>query len=486
MPTLPLSDIVSVSVILSPVAAVRKGFNLGLIVGDSAVIDTTERVRLYTDPSAMLSDGFTLESPEYAAATLYFSASPRPNKVAIGRWNSSGETALAAVTACREKNTDWYAFTVCDVTNAEILAIAAFTEAAQPSSAYFFTTSDAAVLAGTALTAGYETSGAAPSTDISAGSATTFKIAIDGDSTEHAVTLTVAGLNTGLLIAAAIQSEIREIGGIYAAVTVAFTGGVYVITSASKGIGSQVRVTNGDSNNVATVLKIGAANGATDTDGTGSIMLSLKGKSYSRTLGQYSTSTDAVAAIMGYAMGANTGLANSAYTLAYKREVGVTPDALTLTQVTTLKGQNCNIYINRGNTYNLFEQGVMANGQHFDEILGLDMLVNNIQLSVLDLLTGSTKVPQTEDGVALLASAINGPCLAARNTGFIAPGIWNAAPILSLNTGDTLSQGYLILSEPIDSQSQADRDARLAPPIYVPVKLAGAIEHVNIGIYVNR
>ena len=114
------------------------------------------------------------------------------------------------------------------------------------------------------------------------------------------------------------------------------------------------------------------------------------------------------------------------------------------------------------------------------------MLVNNIQLSVLDLLTGSTKVPQTEDGVALLASAINGPCLAARNTGFIAPGIWNAAPILSLNTGDTLSQGYLILSEPIDSQSQADRDARLAPPIYVPVKLAGAIEHVNIGIYVNR
>ncbi|MHB9057146.1 MAG: DUF3383 family protein, partial [Paludibacteraceae bacterium] len=207
---------------------------------------------------------------------------------------------------------------------------------------------------------------------------------------------------------------------------------------------------------------------------------------YMRALGQYSTTVDAAAAIMGYAMGANTGLANSAYTLAYKREVGVAAEALTLTQMTMIKSQNGNAYINRGNTYNVFEQGVMANGMHFDDLLGLDMLVNDIQLSVLDLLIGSTKVPHTESGVALLVSAIDKPCVSARNKGFVAPGVWNAAPVLSLNTGDMLQQGYLILSESVAGQSQADRDARIAPPIYVPIKLAGAVEHVSIGIYVNR
>lgn len=51
---------------------------------------------------------------------------------------------------------------------------------------------------------------------------------------------------------------------------------------------------------------------------------------------------------------------------------------------------------------------------------------------------------------------------------------------------DTLPGGYLIQSEPIDSQSQADRDARKAPPIYVSLKLAGAIHHVTISVDVNR
>ena len=41
-------------------------------------------------------------------------------------------------------------------------------------------------------------------------------------------------------------------------------------------------------------------------------------------------------------------------------------------------------------------------------------------------------------------------------------------------------------SEAIDDQSQADRDARKSPPIYICVKLAGSIEFVTIEVYVNR
>lgn len=368
MPTLPLSDVVNISIVVSPVATIRSGFNLGLIMGSSTVIPATDRVRVYTSTAAMITDGFTSVMDEYKAATLYFAQSPKPTKVAIGRWDKVAlETALVAITACRAKNSDWYACTICGAVKADIIAVAPYIESCEPSSAYFYTTADTDVPLGTA----------------------------------------------------------------------------------------------------------------------GNVMLTLQASSYRRTIGQYSTYTDAAAAILGYAMGANTGLANTAYTLAYKQEVGVTPEALTSTQITTIKGQNGNVYINRGNTYNLFEQGIMASGAHFDEVINLDMLKNDIQIAIMSLLAGVSKVPQNESGVLLLVSAINGPCNSARNRGFISPGVWNAPSILNLSTGDTLSQGYIVLSEKIADQLAADRTARKAPAIYVCVKLAGAVEFVAIQIDVN-
>lgn len=190
---------------------------------------------------------------------------------------------------------------------------------------------------------------------------------------------------------------------------------------------------------------------------------------------------------MGYAMGANTGLANSAFTLAYKPEVGVVPEPLTTTQFKTIIGYNGNVYTNYGASYNLLVNGTMADGVPFDEVLNLDVLTNDIQTSVMNALTtAGPKVPQTEEGVSLLVSAITVPCSNARTRGVIAPGVWKGAPVLNLRTGDTLSMGYMVLADRLTNQSQADRDARKSPPIYVAVKLAGAIEHVVIGVVVNR
>jgi len=73
MPTLTLNDIVQVVVSVSPAATVRPGYNLGLIIGDSTVISTADRVKLYTGLEAMIEDGFAIDDPEYLAASLYFS-----------------------------------------------------------------------------------------------------------------------------------------------------------------------------------------------------------------------------------------------------------------------------------------------------------------------------------------------------------------------------------------------------------------------------
>lgn len=487
MGKLPLSDIVNVNVNVSKTSTALVTLNLGLIIGQSAVISSDQRVQIYASLNSMLTAGFTTTSPEYLAAQLYFAQSPTPNQVAIGRWQSP-ETALAAVIACRTINTNWYAVYVCQAVKADILAIASYIDTATPTTAFLYTTHDADVLAGTignvmqtlqsrsvhktvglystsnTKTSGYETGATGGSTDISAGTATTFKIAIDGDVTPHSITLTVTGLTTGVLIATAMQTAIKALSPTYPAyanVTVQFLNNVYVITSGSTGILSSVAITAGAANDVATVLKIGAANGAIDTVGT-------------------ITYQDGAASILGYAMGANTGLANSAYTLMFKTLPGINTEDLTETQLTYIESVNGNVYVNRGGTYNILETGVTSDGTFFDQILGLDLLSNNIQISIMNLLQSVPKIPYSDAGVDMLVNTITGPCETAKTTGFIAPGIWKAAPYWTIKTGDSLPSGYKVMADSVANQSSSNANARIAPPIYVAIKLAGAIQHVNI------
>jgi hypothetical protein len=212
----------------------------------------------------------------------------------------------------------------------------------------------------------------------------------------------------------------------------------------------------------------------------------LKSMNYRRTLGIFSADTNKAVAILGWAMGANTRLASSAYTLKFKRRVGVAADPFTEAQVSDAEAVNANVYINRGATYDMFEQGTMADGTWFDEMINLDMLSNYIQLSVMDLLTKTTKVPQTEAGIASIINSFKPDLDMAVRTGFAAPGMWTAPGFLELETGDPIEAGYLVLHEAIDDQSVADREARISPPIYIALKLAGAIHSVVIQINVNR
>ncbi len=55
----------------------------------------------------------------------------------------------------------------------------------------------------------------------------------------------------------------------------------------------------------------------------------------------------------------------------------------------------------------ILQQGVMANGDFFDERHGLDWLQNYVQTNLYNLLyTSTTKVPQTETGITRLLSNV--------------------------------------------------------------------------------
>jgi len=212
----------------------------------------------------------------------------------------------------------------------------------------------------------------------------------------------------------------------------------------------------------------------------------FKALSYRRTLSIFSSNADIAVGIVGWAMGSNTLTANSAYTLKFKKIVGVSADALTEAQVSDAEAANGNVYINRGVDYDMFENGVMADGTWFDEIINLDMLANYMQRDVMDLLQKLAKAPQTEDGMQMLQNAFTPTLEKFVTSGFLAPGIWTAPTILDLETGDALERGYFIQHAAIDEQSTADRENRIAPPFYIALKLAGAIHSAVLQVDVNR
>lgn len=82
---LPISGIVDIDVILSPLQPSAPAINTDLILGTSTVIDTVEREREYLTLTAVEED-FGSSAPEYLAALLWFGQNPQPESLWIGRW----------------------------------------------------------------------------------------------------------------------------------------------------------------------------------------------------------------------------------------------------------------------------------------------------------------------------------------------------------------------------------------------------------------
>jgi hypothetical protein len=151
-----------------------------------------------------------------------------------------------------------------------------------------------------------------------------------------------------------------------------------------------------------------------------------------------------------------------------------------------IEGNNGNLYLNYANAYTFLEQGVVASGSFFDEVLNLDMLASDYQYSIVSLLTSRPAITNTDAGQTQLLNAINGANARAAARGFLAPGIWSGATILNLSSGQALVNGYLAQSPARSTQSTADRQARKALPIYVALIEAGAVHSLTIGVYVQQ
>ena len=489
---LPLSDVVNVIINLSPRSAVRIGFNLSLLLADSKVLSTDKRVAVFSSLASMEDTGFRPSMPEYKAAQTYFAQRSRPQRVAIGYWDSANETLAEAIAACRLANREWYG--VCPLGKITFPTAAVYSISANNLSFSMTPTPNTKFrvqFGSNALASVNITTGATvPQTDeefvaLFAGTSftlngKTYTAAVE----DRAITYTAGSTGEATPIGQTVR--VFALDSSNAEQEVELSGYTAMFLDGTNANGTFANPSATDILGAAMLVEASVPSTVMFASVDLSTMATLKGMSFRRTLGVVTEDIMKPVGILGWAMGANTRLVNSAYTLKFKQIVGVLVDPLSEAQVSDAKAVFGNVYINRGATYDWFEDGTMADGTWFDEMINLDMLANYVQLSVCDLLNKTVKVPQTEAGVLQIINAFIPDLEMAVRTGFAAPGIWTAPGFLTLQQGDAIEKGYLVLSEAINDQSPADREARLAPPIYIALKLAGAIHYVVIQVNVNR
>lgn len=485
-----IGRLVRATVNLAPLAAARRGFGTLLIVGDSNVINGVDRLRSYVDLESVATD-FGTSAPEYLAAALYFGQSPRPNQMMIGRWLRTATAGLiqgGILTSSEQTLANWTVITAGSfkvtidgtektvtglnfsaVTNLNGVATAingvlTGGTAAWDGSRFTITSSTT----GATSTVGYA-SAAGSGTDISAQlklTSATALVPVPGFAAETPVACITAlanmsGLWYGTMFAASTMPTDDQQIDVAAFIEGASISRIYGVTE------TDTRVL--------------------DSAWTTDMASRLKALLYKRSFVTYSANKYAAASMFGRAFSVNFAANRSTITLMYKQEPGVVAELLTETQAQTLKAKRCNVFVKYMNDTAIIQYGVMSGLAYFDEIHGLDWFVDALQTSLYNLLYQSkTKIPQTDAGQNQLVNTASNVCVEAINNGLVAPGQWNADGFGQLERGQFLTEGFYIYTQPMALQDQSIREQRIAPPIQIALKLAGAIHEIDCIIDVNR
>lgn len=489
---LSVSDVVNVTINMSPIAAAVRNFGALLVLGSSSVIDTNERIRSYTTLAAVGTD-FGTTAPEYLAAVNFFSQSPQPSLLYIGRW---AQTATAGVLHGARLSTSQQAIanfqaitnggfnitidgTVKNVTGlnfsgaANLNAVAAIIATALTTANVIWGANNqrfdiVSKTTGATSTVGYASTGTG--TDVST---------LLGLTAASGASVPVAGIPAETLLSAVTQ--MMNISNDWYGLAIAAIGvqdAEQIAVAATIEASSPSRIFG-----ITT-----QASGTLDPTSTTDLAYVLSAAKYRRTFIQYSSSSPyAVTSMYGRAFTVDFTGNKTTITLKFKQEPGVTAETLTETQAATLKAKKCNVFVNYNNSTAIIQEGQMTDGSFFDEVHGLDYTQNDVQTAVYNALyTSPTKIPQTDAGNEILANVVSARLAQGVTNGLIAPGVWNSAGFGALTQGDTLDKGYYVYTPPVSSQSQADREARKAVTMQCAIKLAGAVHSANVIINVNR
>jgi len=494
--SLPLSDIVSVSLQVSAMPAAARDFGTLLVLGDSGRLPSEGRVATFSGMTD-IADVYSSTDEEYEAATAYFGQSPKVKYLKTGEhfatgaaghlnsgaWGSAAEiAALNAVTSggmditinstlCQLSalnfSTDDTAAKVATRLQNALHALVANTTVTHDGTKFIITSPT--------LVTGTVTVGSAPT---AGGSPTPIQTLLHMTAAEGAVvcvplstetitqSLTLSWNADPTFYGVALSSDLAEPG--------AHAQNVKDAMAWCESMGLAFFYTTDQS----------ACLSYNDTTNLGYYAKNL---GYTHSFGMYSADypNAAIAACAKY-FAVNFNQPNSTITGKFKQLVGVGADALTETNRLQLESYNLNYYATFG-TFTMLSQGVTASGRYFDEVMGLDWLQSTVQTNVMAELTNAvTKIPQTDAGAAKLVSAIVMALKQGVTNGLLAPGVWVGDPVGEIATNDFLADGFYVYAQPVSQQSSVARAAREAPAITAICIGAGAIHSCAVTITFQR
>lgn len=476
--SLPLSILCDVNVSVTPAGVAIPAFNQGLIVGNSGVIPSqgaNSRCLLFPNLAAVATQGFAPTSPEYIAASLYFGQDASPVTPPQYLWiGCQDPTALQTVVLDSGHGGSNWAL------------------------------NDIALVVQGGAQLGY-----VQVTGVSGGVATSVAAISGQQGTGYSVANNLVATAVSPSVGTGLEVNITAIGETPLQAVTACRNvqpGWYAAMSTTAVDADHLAITQYAQTAVPAMQYIYGTTSQSALLGTaGNIFSLISTGNYNRGHGAYTftfggaspNNVYIAAALEGVAMGLNTGAPNSAFTLAAKTLVGITPTGLTQAQINVFAGtpgvglgNHGNSYNNYANDYSFYYQGINGNGMLFSTVLGLDMLAADCQISILNVLQSLPSIPQTDAGQALILNACRGACARSANRGFIAPGVWEGAniPLLptgGLTQGEALQNGYWVGSSSFSTQTSGNRALFQGMPVYVAVILAGSQQSFIIGINVQ-
>lgn len=422
-----LSDIVEINISRESTAIDTASFNIPLILTDTAAF--ADRVREYNTITAVAED-FSSDSNVYKMASrLFGDGGSRPTYIVVGR-----------------RNTSEVSYEVGDVIEGAVYTITINEQTYN----YVAEEGDTGEDVATGLQTAY---GERPVDGISLTAAFS-TIVIASSSTDDNLTVTASGNMTQISITsnepwgdaiAAIESE-NDVW--YGAVSTTHVPDD--VLQIAEAIQARHKIFGTSTQDLAVTT--------TSEDDIGSKLSSFN---YDRTYWVYTPFADEdypEAAWMGSQMPMTPG----SNTWNFKQASGVRAAKLTPTQKSNIRKKNGN-FLSRRAGVDIFEDGIMSDGEFIDTIIGIDWWYARTQEAIFFRLVNSRKVPYTRAGASLLQAEIMGVNALGVTNGLIA----DDSPIT------------VIAPDPLRVPATM-RAQRMLGDFIVRFRLAGAVHKVRV------
>jgi len=429
---------VTISITQNTVGISRLGFGTALVLSHTATFSGLTK----SYASALeVADDFATDSPEYLAATALFSQSPRPKTMKIGK----------APTAPTQK----YNLIPTDNTDGVVYNLTVKGEGITDTDISYTVDSDTIAeiidALDTAISAvvgnNYATTDNTTSLDVTGDAAGDwFSIEVEDPTL---ITIEQTHANPG--VATDLNAIIVEDSDWYCLLT-HFNSAAYVIAAATwVETNKKIYPVAMSETDIITETSTGSADTADD----------LKTSARARTKVSYhpDPSTMFAHAWAGKMLPKDPGSA----TWKFKQLSGPAAVSLTTTQRANLVAKNANSYEAVTSNLTVTFDGKTADGDFMDVQRGLDWLENDMQSRVMEVLAGNDKIGYDDDGIAVIAGAMEASLKAAV-----------ARRILADDDNLLVTRPELV---DIDA---ADKTARTLPDMDFSGTLVGAIHKVEM------